>query len=191
MKTIRDRYIGRLNGIYSDGLEKLNVTRILGEAKFTGLKTVVVNGKVYTAKHILIAVGGSPNKLGVPGEDLVINSDGFFDLEVQPKKVGVIGAGYIAVELAGVFNGLGTDTSLFVRKEYALRTFDEMIIHHLDKNMKHAGVNVVNGAVMKEIVKEADETMTIHLENGSSYGGFDCLLGATGRSPLTQTLGNS
>eukprot|EP00596_Hydrurales_sp_CCMP1899_P002146 CAMPEP_0119036210 /NCGR_PEP_ID=MMETSP1177-20130426/3740_1 /TAXON_ID=2985 /ORGANISM="Ochromonas sp, Strain CCMP1899" /LENGTH=480 /DNA_ID=CAMNT_0006995673 /DNA_START=149 /DNA_END=1591 /DNA_ORIENTATION=- len=189
MKTIRDRYIGRLNGIYDDGLEKLNVTRILGEAKFTGLKTVVVNGQEYTAKHILVAVGGTPNKIGVPGEDLVINSDGFFDLEVQPKKVGVIGAGYIAVELAGVFNGLGTDTSLFVRKETALRTFDEMIVQHLDKNMKHAGINLVSGAVMKEIVKEADGTMTVHLENGASHSGFDCLLGATGRSPLTQTLG--
>jgi Pyridine nucleotide-disulphide oxidoreductase len=76
---------------------------------------------------------------GVPGEDLVIDSDGFFDLEVQPKKVGVIGAGYIAVELAGVFNGLGTDTTLFVRKECALRNFDTMLSAHLDKNLKHAG----------------------------------------------------
>jgi glutathione reductase (NADPH) len=75
----------------------------------------------------------------VPGEDLVIDSDGFFDLEVQPKKVGVIGAGYIAVELAGVFNGLGTDTTLFVRKDCALRNFDTMLSTHLDKNLKHAG----------------------------------------------------
>lgn len=75
----------------------------------------------------------------MPGEDLVIDSDGFFDLEVQPKKVGVIGAGYIAVELAGVFNGLGSDTSLFVRKDCALRTFDTMLSSHLDKNLKHSG----------------------------------------------------
>lgn len=75
----------------------------------------------------------------MPGEDLVIDSDGFFDLEVQPKKVGVIGAGYIAVELAGVFNGLGTDTTLFVRKDCALRNFDTMLSTHLDKNLKHAG----------------------------------------------------
>jgi cation diffusion facilitator CzcD-associated flavoprotein CzcO len=71
----------------------------------------------------------------------VIDSDGFFDLEVQPKKVGVIGAGYIAVELAGVFNGLGTDTTLFVRKECALRNFDTMLSAHLDKNLKHAGTH--------------------------------------------------
>ena len=77
---------------------------------------------------------------GVPGEEMVIDSDGFFDLEVQPKKVGVIGAGYIAVELAGVFNGLGSDTSLFVRKDLALRTFDSMLSAHLDKNLKHSGI---------------------------------------------------
>ena len=75
----------------------------------------------------------------MPGEDYVIDSDGFFSLETQPKKVGVIGAGYIAVELAGVFNGLGTDTSLFVRKETALRTFDSMLVTHLDKCLKHSG----------------------------------------------------
>lgn len=75
----------------------------------------------------------------MPGEDFVIDSDGFFDLEVQPKKVGVIGAGYIAVELAGVFNGLGSQTSLFVRKDCALRTFDSMLSSHLDKNLKHSG----------------------------------------------------
>lgn len=69
----------------------------------------------------------------------MIDSDGFFSLETQPKKVGVIGAGYIAVELAGVFNGLGTDTSLFVRKETALRTFDSMLVTHLDKCLKHSG----------------------------------------------------
>ena len=79
---------------------------------------------------------------GVPGEDYVIDSDGFFSLETQPKKVGVIGAGYIAVELAGVFNGLGSDTSLFVRKEYALRTFDTMLTTHLDKCLKHSGGSV-------------------------------------------------
>lgn len=131
----------------------------------------------------------------------MIDSDGFFDLEVQPKKVGVIGAGYIAVELAGVFNGLGTDTTLFVRKETALRNFDSMLTAHLDKNLKHAGrcaanyvciicwdkcslltlmstvtalhqanrdigVNVMSGSIIKEVTKDADGTMTVHLENG-------------------------
>lgn len=88
----------------------------------------------------------------MPGEDYVIDSDGFFSLETQPKKVGVIGAGYIAVELAGVFNGLGTDTSLFVRKEYALRTFDTMLTTHLDKCLKHSGGSVEIDRLLEMII---------------------------------------
>jgi glutathione reductase (NADPH) len=139
MKAYRDRYISRLNDIYTSGLDKLNVTRISGMASFEDDHTVRVGSQLYTAKHILIAVGGEPNDLGVPGDELAITSDGFFELPNQPKKVAVIGAGYIAVELAGVFNGLGTDTSLFVRGNHALRNFDSMLSEHLDKSMKHAG----------------------------------------------------
>ena len=94
--------------------------------------------QVFLSQYLILSSSLSSLE-GVPGEDLVIDSDGFFDLEVQPKKVGVIGAGYIAVELAGVFNGLGSDTSLFVRKDCALRTFDTMLSSHLDKNLKHSG----------------------------------------------------
>ena len=134
-----------LNGIYEGGLDKLNIQRIQGLAAFEGPNKLVITGTVdgtdkhISAEHILIAVGGTPNKLGVPGDEHVINSDGFFDLETQPKKVGVLGAGYIAVELAGVFHGLGTDTSLIVRGDKALRTFDTMISTHLDNSMKKAG----------------------------------------------------
>ena len=105
MKKYRDRYIGRLNTIYEDGLDKLKVTRVEGFGKLTSPTTVQVGDRVITAKHIVIAVGGAPAPLGVPGGELAIDSDGFFALEQRPKKVGVIGAGYIAVELAGVFNG--------------------------------------------------------------------------------------
>ena len=111
MKRYRDRYIGRLNTIYEDGLEKLKVTRLSGFGRLAGpgIVSVVANDgtdeKIETihAKHIVLAVGGAPKKLGVPGDENVIDSDGFFRLEQQPRKVGVIGAGYIAVELAGVF----------------------------------------------------------------------------------------
>ena len=139
LKASRDHYIKRLNGIYESGLDKLDITRIEGMASFDGPKTLVVNGQKIQGEHILIAVGGAPNQLNVPGEEHIINSDGFFELETQPKKVAIIGAGYIAVELAGVLNGLGTDTSLCVRKEHALRSFDSMLMTELDKNMKKAG----------------------------------------------------
>jgi glutathione reductase (NADPH) len=122
-----------------------------------------------------VAVGGKPNSLGVPGEEHVIDSDGFFDLDTQPKKVGVLGAGYIAVELAGVFHGLGSETSLFVRGDKALRAFDTMISTQLDKTMKHSGINVVPGSVAKEVTKEADGTFTLHLENGQVTHNFSPL----------------
>lgn len=203
MKENRDTYIGRLNKIYEGGLDKLNVTRIEGFASFDkvvagfedpysgfeGSTTLRIgNNKVVEAKHVVIAVGGAPNKLGVPGEEFVIDSDGFFALKEQPKKAGVIGAGYIAVEIAGVFNGLGTDTTLFCRGDKALRSFDPMVSEHLDGEMKKAGVNIVSGSVMQKITKEKDGTLTVHLQNGKSVGGFDCLLAATGRHPAVEPL---
>ena len=145
LKLYRDRYIKRLNGIYEGGLDKMNIDRITGLAAFDGPNNLVLSNtadgaeKRITAKHILIAVGGTPNKLGVPGDEYVLNSDSFFELETQPKKVAVLGAGYIAVELAGVLHGLGSDTSLLVRHDKALRTFDNMISTHLDNAMKKSG----------------------------------------------------
>jgi glutathione reductase (NADPH) len=168
MKASRDRYIKRLNGIYESGLDKVHIERISGHASLSGKGKVKVTsaGKdtELAADSILIAVGGAPKPLGVAGEEHVIDSDGFFALNSQPKKVGknyysfheyeeckkfspfiiaaligVVGAGYIAVELAGVFNGLGSHTSLFVRGDKALRTFDPMIADHLHKSMLKSG----------------------------------------------------
>lgn len=138
LQRYRERYIQRLNGIYEHGIDKLNIVRIPGFGSFIDANTVKVEDTLVRGKNILIAVGGSPSTLDIPGGDLTINSDGFFALTQQPKKVAVIGAGYIAVELAGVFNSLGTDTSLFCRGETVLRTFDPMISSHLAKSMgKH------------------------------------------------------
>lgn len=189
LKLFRDTYIQRLNGIYESGLDKLNVTRINGYASFEDANTVSVGDQLYEGKHIVVAVGGAANKLNVPGEEHVIDSDGFFALETQPKKVGVIGAGYIAVEIAGVFNGLGTDTKLFVRGNNALRSFDPMIQSFLHDEMKKAGVDVVGGSIIDSVTKDTDGTLTLKLKNGNSYSGFDCLLTATGRHPLLNGLG--
>jgi glutathione reductase (NADPH) len=166
IKAYRDRYVKRLNGIYSSGLQKLNITMINGTASFDDKKTVRVGHETYKADNILIAVGGTPNKLGVPGDEYAIDSDGFFELEKLPKKATVLGAGYIAVELAGVLNGLGSDTSLMVRGDKALRSFDPMLSTFLDREMKKAGMNVVTGATPKAITKEADGTLTVHTQDG-------------------------
>mmetsp|Transcript_30896 Transcript_30896/g.44380 ORF Transcript_30896/g.44380 Transcript_30896/m.44380 type:complete len:511 (+) Transcript_30896:13-1545(+) len=194
MKEYRDRYIKRLNAIYEGGLDKLHIDRIDGHATISGsgtVKVVTKNGSDIHLKtnDILVAVGGAPKPIGIKGEEYVIDSDGFFALEKQPKKVGVLGAGYIAVELAGVFHGLGTKTSLFVRGDKALRNFDSTISDHLHKSMLQSGIEVVPSSNATSVTKETDGTLTLHLQNGNSHGGFDCILAAVGRYPLTKTLG--
>ena len=99
-------------------------------------------------------------------QEYVIDSDGFFALDHQPKKVAVLGAGYIAVEIAGVFNSLGTDTSLFVRGKKPLRNFDSMISTHLDSSMRKSGIKINPNSVPQSVHKEADGTLTLKLENG-------------------------
>jgi glutathione reductase (NADPH) len=168
LKSYRDRYIQRLNTIYEGGLDKLNITRIQGMGSFLDASTVRVEGQVepVKAKHIVIAVGGAPTKLDITGAEYTIDSNGFFALEAQPKKVGVLGAGYIAVELAGVFHGLGSDTSLFCRSDNVLRSFDPMLNTHLAKVMGKSGLKLVPQATSKAIVQESDGKLTLHLEDG-------------------------
>nr|KAG5696721.1 hypothetical protein BaRGS_028841 [Batillaria attramentaria] len=115
IKKSRDEYIKRLNGIYETNLGKAHVEALIGHARFTEDKCVDVGGQKYAADHILIATGGKPIVPDIPGAEHGITSDGFFELEQLPKKVVVVGAGYIAVELAGIFNALGSDTSILIR----------------------------------------------------------------------------
>lgn len=162
----RSRYIQRLNGIYEGGLDKLNITRIGGMAAFKDKSTVVVEGQEISAKHIIIAVGGTPSKLSIPGAEYLITSDGFFELKAQPKKVAVIGGGYIAAELAGVLHGLGSETLLFIRGQTLLRTFDPTISSHLKTSMEQAGLQIVQSANSTQIIKEEDGTLSLHLQDG-------------------------
>lgn len=132
----RQAYIGRIHQSYDRVLGNNKVEVIKGFAKFVDAKTVEVNGEHYTADHILIAVGGRPTIPNIPGAEYGIDSNDFFDITEQPKRVAVVGAGYIAVEIAGVLSALGTQTDLFVRKESPLRSFDPMIIETLTEVME-------------------------------------------------------
>lgn len=192
LKQKRDAYVKRLNDIYYANLEKDKVALVRGEAKFTGPKEVTVNGEKYTAEHILIATGGHPRMdQSIPGIEHAISSDGFFELEQQPKNVVVVGAGYIAVELTGIFNALGSKVSLLIRGQTVLRKFDSMIGETLTEELKSSGVNLISNCAVKKITKEG-ETMTVHLgcESGeNNLTGVDCVLYAIGRSPNTSDLG--
>jgi glutathione reductase (NADPH) len=183
----RQAYIGRIHQSYDRVLNNNEITVIKGFAKFVDAKTVEVNGEHYTADHILIAVGGRPCIPNIPGAEYGITSDGFFELQQQPKRVAVIGAGYIAVEIAGVLHALGTKTDLFVRKESPLRSFDPMIIETLTEVMATEGPTLHTNSVPKEVVKQQDGSLTLHLENGESCN-VDTLIWAIGRKPATDLI---
>ncbi|MGO1297495.1 MAG: glutathione-disulfide reductase [Vibrio sp.] len=183
----RQAYIGRIHQSYDRVLGKNDINVIRGFAKFVDEKTVEVNGEHYTADHILIAVGGRPTIPAIPGAEHGIDSNGFFELEEQPKRVAVVGAGYIAVEIAGVLNAFGTETHLFCRKESPLRSFDPMVIDTLVEVMEAEGPTLHTHSVPKEVVKEADGSVTLHLENGQSQN-VDTLIWAIGRHPATDAI---
>lgn len=183
----RESYIDRIHQSYQRGLDNNKVDLIKGYATFIDEKTIEVNGEQLTADHILIATGGKPTIPSIPGAEYGIDSNGFFALRSLPKKVAVIGAGYIAVELAGVLNGLGSETHLFVRKETPLRTFDPLVVEGLVEAMKQDGPTLHTNAIPKSVEKNADDTLTITFENGTKET-VDTLIWAIGRTPVTETL---
>ena len=187
LKTHRDAYIKRLNGIYASNLDKRGVTHIQGIARFVGSNTVDVDGREYSAERIVIATGGRPTVPDIPGAELGITSDGFFELKEQPKRVLVVGSGYIAVELAGVFSGLGSDTRVIVRKDSVLRGFDKMLGTELMATMRSDGIAVETGATPAAL-KKTDEGLVLIVEDGREFGPADAVLWAIGRTPNTATL---
>ncbi|MBL1379080.1 glutathione-disulfide reductase [Zobellella iuensis] len=183
----RQAYIGRIHQSYDRVLGNNKVTVIKGFARFKDAHTLEVNGEEITADHILIATGGEPIIPHIPGAEHGIDSNGFFALTEQPKRVAVVGAGYIAVELAGVLNALGSETHLLVRKQAPLRNFDPLLTDTLVEVMATEGPRLHTQAVPKSVEKLADGSLTLHLENGASLN-VDCLIWAIGRRPLTQGL---
>lgn len=183
----RQAYIGRIHDSYDRVLSTNKVTVIKGFAEFIDKNTVVVDGQKLTAKHILIATGGRPSIPNIPGAELGIDSNGFFELQEQPKRVAVIGAGYIAVELAGVLHSLGSETHLVVRKQSPLRSFDPILVEFLVNQMKEDGLNLHTQSVPEKVSKNDDNTINIEFENGLSLT-VDCLIWAIGREPATDNI---
>jgi glutathione reductase (NADPH) len=181
LKSSRDRYVSDLNQRYAEGLESNGVIIVRGNARFVGPKTVEVDGQRLTAKHVAIATGGHPIMPDVPGAQLGITSDGFFDLERRPDKVAIVGAGYIATELAGVLRALGSHVTLIVRREQLLMSFDSMLREVLMQQMREDGIEFVTNTQIAGLQRESDASLTILCESGMRIGGFDCVLWAIGR----------
>ena len=184
LKANRQAYIDRIHGSYERGFDSNGVERVYEYARFVDPHTVEVAGERYTAPHILIATGGHALYPNIPGSEYGITSDGFFELDEVPKRTAVIGAGYIAVEVAGVLNALGSDTHLFVRKDRPLRTFDKDIVDVLVDEMAKSGPTLHTHANVTEVVKNADDSLTISFDNGETIT-VDCLIWAIGRAANT------
>jgi glutathione reductase (NADPH) len=187
LKSRRDAYVHRLNGIYENNLDKSGVSTITGTAHFLDAHTVVVEDERYHADRIVVATGGQPIVPDIPGAELGITSDGFFELEEQPQRVLVAGSGYIAVELAGIFSALGSETQLVVRKNSIIRSFDSMLGEQLMEAMRKDGTRIDTLAIPSSVEK-TDDGLVLHAEDGRSFGPVDCLLWAVGRSPNVASL---
>ena len=185
--TNKNNEIERLNGIYGKLLNNSGVEVFDGEASLQGQGIVKINDEEIKANKILIATGGWPVKPEIPGEDLAITSNEFFFLDQLPKHVVVVGGGYIAVEFAGILNGLGVETTLSYRGDKVLRGFDEDVRTHLTEELAKSGMTLDLGRSPVAINKNG-AGYTVDFDTGESVT-TDLVVFATGRKPLTSNLG--
>ena len=188
LKRARDAYVERLNGIYERNLANRRVELVRGFARFVAPDTVEIAGRAASASHIVIATGGRPLLPDIPGAELGITSDGFFELERRPERVAVVGSGYIAVELAGIFAALGSHVTLAARGERVLKHFDSMLGETAVEIMRADGIDVATGA-WPESARTVKGGLELTLRDGRRIGPVDTILWAIGRSPYVEGLG--
>ncbi|WP_249584441.1 glutathione-disulfide reductase [Pseudomonas viridiflava] len=184
----KDREINRLNGIYRKLLVDSGVTLHEGHARIVGAQKVEINGQTYSAERILIATGGWPQIPDVPGREHAISSNEAFFLKELPKRIVVVGGGYIAVEFASIFNGLGADTTLVYRGEMFLRGFDGSVRTHLHEELLKRHMDIRFNSDIERIDKQADGTLKLSMKGGGTLE-TDCVFYATGRRPMLDNLG--
>ena len=195
LKRARDEYVARLNQIYADNLEASGVRLIRARGALTADGAVAIDGatdgetdgETYRAAHVLIATGGRPSLPPVRGVELGITSDGFFELPTLPQKPLIIGAGYIACELAGLLQGLGAQVTMLLRKDRLLRAFDETLGETLMAEMRAGGIDIRCNTSTEEIYQQ-DNTLGWRAADAHAHG-YDCVLYAVSRRPNTDALG--
>jgi glutathione reductase (NADPH) len=180
LKRKRDAYVLRLNGIYEKNLAAKGVAYVRGAARFVNAHTVEVNGQRLSARHVVIATGGKAMWPGIPGSELGISSDGFFELESRPQRVAVVGSGYIACELAASFRELGSHVEQFIRKDRLLTNFDVMLGKSLMREARAQGM-IIQERAIPAAVHAASGGKTLVTQDGREFPGFDCVLWAIGR----------
>lgn len=184
----KDREIARLEGIYRNLLRNAKVELVDGRARVIDPNTVDVDGRTITARHICVATGGWPNMPSVPGIEHAISSNEAFELTTLPARVLVVGGGYIAVEFAGIFRGLGSAVTISYRGEQILRGFDHDVRAHLAKEVVKKGIDLRLASEIVRIEKLADATLAVDFADGTGAL-VDAVMYATGRVPNTRGLG--
>jgi len=189
LKRKRDAYVQRLQEIYESNLAKRHIEIVRGRGSFIDGRTVEVAGRRLTAPHILVAVGGRPMMPAITGAELGITSDGFFALESRPDRVAVVGSGYIAIELTGIFAALGAKATLVLRGHRALKDFDSMLGEAMLKIMRDEGIEVAANAWPHSLQRTAAGTLELEVRAGHELGPFDAVVWAIGRVPNIEALG--
>jgi glutathione reductase (NADPH) len=188
LKERRDAYVSRLHGIYLENLARRNVTLLHADARLLGKGQVAIGGEIHEAAHIVVATGGRPLVPDLPGASAGITSDGFFALPRMPASVAIIGSGYVAAELSGVFAALGARVTVAIRYERILRSFDGMLAQRLMTAMQADGIGIVDHAVVSAIRTAADGHR-VALADGRSLDPHECVIWAIGRTPNTADFG--
>ncbi|GKC55730.1 glutathione reductase, chloroplastic [Tanacetum coccineum] len=178
----------RLTGIYKNILNNAGVKLIEGRGKIVDPHTVDVDGKLYTARNILVSVGGRPFIPDIPGREYVIDSDAALDLPSKPTKIAIVGGGYIALEFAGIFNGLQSEVHVFIRQKQVLRGFDDEVRDFVAEQMSLKGIEFHTEESPQAVIKSADGSFSLKTNKGTTEG-FSHVMFATGRKPNTKNLG--
>lgn len=184
----REAYITGINEWYYGYLKDLGIDEITGDARFIDDHTVEVEGKQYSALHIAIATGTAPVTANIPGGENAITSDGFFSLEARPDKVAIVGSGYIAVELAGVLNALGTEVTLYLRKSHVLGEFDSLLKNTLFETLQDSGIALKTNCQIESISRNDDGRLDVQDNQSNSQQGLDQVIYAVGRKPHHDNL---
>ncbi len=187
MIAAKNKELDRLEGVYQRMLRDAGTTLIDGRGVLADAHTVEVNGKRVTADKILVAVGGWPVIPEFPGHEHVISSNEALDLPQRPKRVVIVGGGYIAVEFAGIFNALGSDVTIIIRSGHLLRGFDHDVSATLAEELEKNGIKIRRDCLLRSIEKHNDG-YSVMFDMGEEVVA-DCVMYATGRAPNTKNLG--
>jgi len=189
LRQRRDAYVMRLNSIYAQNLKKRNIEIFQGHARLCGTNKVKINELVLKAEHIVLATGGRPAVPRISGVELGITSDGFFALRERPARVAIVGSGYIAVELAGIFSALGSAVTMVTRGDKVLRNFDHMLSSSLMQIMLDEGIIFANHAELMELKFDEKNLLVLSTLDARALGPFDAVIWAIGRQPMVEDIG--